>query len=93
MVRQVIPKEALADLTRIPGVGPSIAADLYGLGIRQTSELRGRSPEALYEELCEQVGQRVDRCVLYVFRCAVYYASELRHDPELPKWWRWREER
>ncbi|NIV18422.1 MAG: pathogenicity locus, partial [Woeseiaceae bacterium] len=26
---------------------------------------------------------------LYVFRCAVYYASEEDHDPELLKWWNW----
>lgn len=92
-MKRTCPKEVLADLTLIPGVGPSIAADLYGLGIRQTAELRGRSPEALYEGLCEQVGHPVDRCVLYVFRCAVYYASESRHDPELLKWWRWKDER
>jgi hypothetical protein len=33
----------------------------------------------------------VDRCVLYVFRCAVYFASEAEHDPELLKWWNWKD--
>lgn len=86
MVGQVIP-----NLQCIPGVGPSIAADLNRLGIRDVAELRGRNPESLYADLCRQVGRHVDRCVLYVFRCAVYFASEAKHDPELLKWWNWQD--
>jgi hypothetical protein len=85
------PATAIANLSRIPGVGPSIASDLYRLGIRDVAELRGRDPESLYAELCREAGQHVDRCVLYVFRCAVYYASELAHDPALLKWWNWQD--
>jgi nucleotidyltransferase/DNA polymerase involved in DNA repair len=84
---------AIADLSRIPGVGPSIAADLYSLGVREVAELRGRNAEALYAELCRKVGQQVDRCALYVFRCAVYFASESKPDPELLKWWNWKDAR
>ena len=84
------PKEVIDELSRIPGVGPSIASDLYHLGIRQVAELRGRNPEALYYQLCDDIGQPIDRCVLYVFRCAVYFASETKHDPELLKWWKWK---
>ena len=91
MKGRTVPKAVMAELTRIPGIGPSLAADLYSLGIRETAELRGRNPEALYEELSQQAGQRMDRCVLYTFRCAVYYASESRHDPELLKWWNWKD--
>ena len=88
MVGQVI-----ANLQRIPGVGPSIAGDLHRLGIRDVAELRGQNPESLYAELCRQVGRPVDRCVLYVFRCAVYFASEAEHDPEMLKWWNWKDPR
>lgn len=84
------PVSVIRELSQIPGVGPSIASDLYRLGIRQVAELRGRDPEALYAELCERAGEHVDRCVLYVFRCAVYFASEGRPDPELLKWWNWK---
>ncbi|HEV2688892.1 MAG TPA: helix-hairpin-helix domain-containing protein [Bryobacteraceae bacterium] len=84
------PVSVIRDLSRIPGVGPSIASDLCGLGIREVAELRGRNPEVLYRELCQKEGQRVDPCVLYVFRCAVYFASESRPDPELLKWWNWK---
>ncbi len=91
--RRTAPETATADLSRIPGVGPSIAADLWLLGIHEVAELRGRDPESLYAGLCRKVGSRVDRCVLYVFRSAVYFASESAHDPELLKWWNWKDER
>ena len=83
-------KSAIANLSRIPGVGPSIAADFYLLGIRDVADLRGRDPEALYAEMCEKAGQQ-DRCLLYVFRCAVYYASTAAPEPELLKWWNWKD--
>jgi hypothetical protein len=38
-------------------------------------------------------GGHVDKCVLYAFRCAVYYSSNSRHDPERLKWWNWSGER
>jgi hypothetical protein len=91
--RRTVRETAIANLSRIPGVGPSIAADLWLLGIREVAELRGRHPESLYARLCRKVGLRVDRCVLYVFRCAVYFASEPPHDPELLKWWNWKDEK
>lgn len=82
---------ALKGLQRIPGIGPSLAQDLVDLGIRNVSALRHRSPERLYERLCEIRGQHQDRCVLYVFRCAVYFASDNTHDPERLKWWNWKD--
>lgn len=82
---------ALKDLQRIPGIGPSMAADLLGLGITSVAALRGQNPERLYQRLCQQAGRPVDRCVLYVFRCAVYFAENTVHDPELLKWWHWKD--
>lgn len=79
------------DLQRIPGVGPSIARDLRGLGIRRVADLKGRDPETLYRRLNEQRGVRQDPCVLYTFRCAVYFASTARPDPERLKWWWWKD--
>ncbi len=81
----------LKDLQRIPGVGPSLAQDLVDLGIRNVAALRGRDPQELYDRLCQQTGEHQDRCVLYVFRCAVYFASEPAHDPEKLKWWNWKD--
>jgi hypothetical protein len=79
------------DLQRIPGVGPSLARDLVDLGIHKVTALRRRSPERLYERLCLLRGQHQDKCVLYVFRCAVYFATERSHDPERLKWWNWKD--
>lgn len=79
------------ELRRIPGVGASIAEDLRSLGIRRIEDLRGADPQALYDRLCELAGSHVDRCMLYVLRCAVYYASEFPHDPELLRWWSWKD--
>lgn len=76
-------------LEEIPGVGPSISKDLEDLGIREVRDLRGRCPEKLYGNLCGLRGGHIDRCVLYVFRCAVYYASNKNHSPVLLKWWNW----
>jgi hypothetical protein len=79
------------DLTTIPGVGPSIARDLRDLGFQQVEDLRGEDPEQLYQRICAQRGQHIDRCVLYVFRCAVYFATEEEHDPDLLNWWNWKD--
>lgn len=78
-------------LRDIPGVGPSIERDLLELGYRDVEDLAGAEPEAMYGELCRLRGARIDRCVLYVFRCAVYYANHQSHDPELLKWWHWKD--
>jgi hypothetical protein len=78
-------------LREIPGVGPSIEQDLIDLGFHQVPDLKEADPQKMFEELCRLRGERVDRCVLYVFRCAVYFAGRSRHDPELLKWWNWKD--
>jgi len=78
-------------LESIPGVGPSIARDLQQLGVRRVEDLRGRDPAQLYDELESISGAHVDRCVLYVFRCAVHYAGTADPDGELAKWWSWKD--
>lgn len=85
------PATVASDLREIPGVGPSIARDLHALGIDRVEDLDGGDAEELYERLCQLRGMHIDRCVLYVFRCATYYASHEEHDPELLKWWNWKE--
>jgi Pathogenicity locus len=84
-------QEALKEFRIIPGVGKSIAEDLWNIGLRSLHDLKEQNPEELYNALCLQQGQHVDRCVLYVFRCAVYYASSSVHDPDLLKWWNWKD--
>lgn len=78
-------------LTVIPGIGVSLAQDLRDLDIGAVDDLRGRDPETMYQRLIALRGEHQDRCVLYTFRCAVYYASNARHDPEKLKWWSWKD--
>jgi len=92
-VRRGVEKNQLKELMTIPGVGPSIARDLWELGLRKVADLKGSSPEALYAAHCDAKGMTIDRCWLYVARCAVYFASTERHDPEKLKWWNWKDGR
>jgi predicted RecB family nuclease len=77
-------------LTVIPGVGKSIAEDLNGIGITEMSELKDKDPEQLYQLICNKKGAAIDRCLLYVMRCAVYYASTENPEPAKFKWWNWK---
>jgi hypothetical protein len=77
-------------LEGIPGVGPSIAKDLRDLGVRSVADLKRRDPERMYEVMNRKRGARQDPCLLYVFRCAVYFARTPAPDPELLKWWSWK---
>ena len=79
-----------SELEQIPGVGKAIAEDLNNLGIHQVQELRNQDPEILYRQLCDYEGKPVDRCMLYVLRCAVYYASTKNPEPGLLKWRSWK---
>lgn len=78
------------ELQQLPGVGPSIAADLHALGVRSIRTLARRNPERLYRQLCDLTGERQDPCVLYVFRCAVYVSRTPRPRPALTRWWAWK---
>lgn len=85
-------KEAvLKNLQVIPGVGKSISLDLYRLGIRSVSDLVGRDPEVLYDKSNAKAGTIQDPCLLYVFRCAVYFAETEYPEKEKLKWWNWKE--
>ena len=79
------------DLQTIPGVGKSIAEDLCNIGILTVADLKGKDPEKLYDLSNRFVGKRQDRCLLYVFRCAVYFAENKNPDPEKLKWWNWKD--
>ncbi len=81
---------SMNDLREIPGIGRSLAADLKSLGYTEVQDLRGENPEEMYDRLQTQVGAHVDRCVLYNFRCAVYYAEGGR-EPDKLKWWSWKD--
>ena len=83
--------DSIRALQVLPGVGPSIARDLLDLGIEEPAQLAGLDPDRLYEDLCALRGERIDPCVKYVFRCAHHSATAEHPDPELLKWWNWKD--
>ncbi|MBS1588465.1 MAG: helix-hairpin-helix domain-containing protein [Bacteroidetes bacterium] len=89
----MVPSPIIKELTTIPGVGKSIATDLYNIGINQIDDLKGKDPQELYNLSNLWSGCVQDRCLLYVFRCAVYFAETPinKQKPEKLKWWNWKD--
>ena len=81
----------VCDLRKLPGVGADMEKHLQNIGIHCIAALRGKAPEELYRLDCLKKGFQDDRCVLYVFRCAVYFAEHEHHEPEKLKWWYWKD--
>src|SRR5437762_5545271 len=71
-------------LEQLPNIGPSLAADLRLIGIREPKQLRGKDAFVLYQRLCAATGQRQDPCVLDTFMAATDFMSAA---PAAP-WWR-----
>ena len=84
---------SLKELMVIPGVGKSIANDLYNIGIRRVADLKRQHPDSLYDASNKVAGPGQDRWLVYVLRCAVYYAktSPSRRKDEKLKWWNWKD--
>ncbi len=85
----------MSELLQIPGVGKSIAEDLNNIGIFKINELKSRDPDQLYDLSNQYAGCVQDRCLLYVFKTAVYYSKTKpeNRDPELLKWWNWKDKK
>lgn len=64
---------------------------LNNIGILCIEDLKGKDPEDLYHRDCLYKGFQDDRCVLYVYRCAVYYAEHEKRDPKKLNWWYWKD--
>jgi hypothetical protein len=87
--------QKLKNFREIPGVGESIALNLWDIGIRRVEDLKGSDAEEMYDRSNILAGCTQDRCLLYVFRCAVYYAntSKEEQENELLKWWNWKDKK
>lgn len=82
---------SIKDLQRIPGVGKTIAQDLFELGFKSVDDLKGQDAEKLYVRHNDMRGEVQDICMLYTFRCAIYFAETPKPKQELNKlkWWYW----
>lgn len=78
-------------LERIPGVAPRTARSMEDIGIHSVEDLRGRDTEELYRLDCLKKGFQEDRCALYVYRTAVYFAEHEDQDTEKLRWWYWKD--
>ena len=76
-------------LKDLVSLGPAMLEDFDLLGVQTVAQLRRRSPQRMYRDLCRIRGQRIDPCCLDTFMAAVAQAR----DPELPieqrQWWYW----
>lgn len=79
------------DLITIPNVGKKTKESLIRIGVTCVEDLKGKSPEMLYKKDCQRKKFEEDRCQLYLFRMAVYYAEHAVHDSEKLKWWYWKD--
>lgn len=83
--------EVLKELQRIPGIGKACSLDLWNIGMRSVADLANKNPMTLYEKLNSLTGIRHDPCMLYTFRCAVYFATEKKHEKKKLSWWYWKD--
>ncbi len=81
----------MTNLKTIPGIGKNMEQHLNDLGYRYVEDMVGQDAEEMYERECVQAGVMVDRCALYAYRLAVYFAENDVHDPEKLKWWNWKD--
>ncbi len=81
-----------SELEQIPGIGKNMAQHLINVGYETIEALKGQDPQEIYRKDCAYHGRTVDRCALYLYRLAVYYAE---HDGKLPEgkenWWEWKD--
>lgn len=80
---------ASATFQTLSSVGPSMAADIVGLGYHSLAELAKADPNDMYVKFSRKVGRSVDPCVEDVFRCAVAQAREPDLPEEARNWWYW----
>ncbi len=80
-------------LRDLVSVGPATLRDFEMLGIAIVAQLSKRSPERLYEKLCQVKRQPQDICCLDVFRAAVAQARNSRLPLEQNQWWYWSRKR
>ena len=77
------------ELKDLVSIGPAMLEDFELLGVRSVAQLRRRSPERMYRQLCRIRKQVIDPCCLDTFMAAVAQAK----DPSLPteqrQWWYW----
>ncbi len=76
-----------SEFEKIPGVGKKVASYISELGFKNLAELKKANAEKMYFEFCALRGEKIDRCLLYVFRGAVEFAKK----PHQKNWWEFKD--
>ena len=79
----------IENLTGIPNIGKAISRDLELLGIQHPSDLIGKNPYQMYDELCRITSKRYDHCIIDTFIAAIRYME----GAPAQKWWAYTAER
>jgi hypothetical protein len=82
-------RDKLNQLTDLPNVGPSIAADLVLIGVSSPEDLISRDPYQMYRELSVATKSYQDPCVLDTFISITRFMAG--EDPK--PWWKYTAER
>ncbi|WP_415447944.1 DUF4332 domain-containing protein [Bifidobacterium aquikefiri] len=84
--------KTMTDVTRIPGIGKKMAQHLALAGYPSVESLKMQDPDEVYAKDCLAQGFQVDRCALYSYRLACYFADHNGQLPEgKPNWWDWKD--
>lgn len=75
-------------LNRIPGIETATVRDLIDIGLREVDDLRGRAPEALFDDICS-LREQTPAHRLPQIRLAVYFAETDDPDPALLQPHKW----
>jgi hypothetical protein len=59
------------NLQSLMNIGPAIAKRLHAIGIKSAAQIMESDPEAIYEQLEQKEGGKLDICVLYQLRGAI----------------------
>lgn len=78
------PPRQPARLEDLPNIGPSIAADLRGIGILEPAQLATRDPLGVYLALGPRMEHRHDPCVLYTLMSARHFLDT----GDVVPWWK-----
>lgn len=73
----------MTELIEIPYIGKAMIRDFDLLGIKSVEDLKGKSHQKLYDEMCEIAGTKQDPCVLDTYEMAIHFAET---GESLP-WW------
>ena len=77
----------MSDLRLVTGIGAKKEQKLIELGYASLADLKYADPDELYFRACVHKGWKLDKCVLYAFRCAVAFAKDPAPNPDKYRWW------